>query len=629
MKLAISILLTFCLMASYAQDRSEDGVKSTNFPKMRKLVNADIPGAPVLGQPQYLEGTKNEIRVEKHGLIYPAFFDWNKDGKKDLLLGEFETGDTGSFIKVYLNEGSDKKPKYSGEYFYAKDVNGDTITNHQWCCIGIHPRIKDMDGDGYLDILSGQYNPGKISWWRGSEKGFQPRQFIDQEGYVDGKRYAQDRESWSPEAWAYWNYTSADFADFNGDGLLDLFVGGTDGFRVALNVGTKEKPKFGVRKYLHHVNGDVLHVELPDKKQVEEAAKQGRYTNLAGVGKGYMTPVDWDGDGVLDLLVTHEYYKKGHNPIEFYRGVETDKGLRFEQKKALFTEVNGEKAMPGCQPMITVVDYNNDGVNDIVMGISIPTINSYEVVPEVAWEWVKKLKIEMPGKDAGRTIKYSGGIEGTIKRIESDTTGFFKQYVLGILDDYKYLTMRHRGYSFVFYGKKNKKKAVAKKEAAAPAFQRKVIVNEQAKESNTKGPVKYTVVAPQRIKSGKEMDVAVQFNLRKGWYLYADHPANTAAGFIPTEISFDFSSELVEKIGTLTLPVAKPKGGFQVYKDAGITFAQKFKLKRLTREDYQAGKRYPNAVKVKVRIYFQTCNNDMCLPPEEHVEELDAVISMF
>lgn len=94
--------------------------------------------------------------------VYTAFFDWNKDSKKDLLLGEFETGKTGSNIKVYLNEGDDKKPHFTGEYFYATDSNGDTITNHQWCCIGIHPRIVDMNGDGHLDILSGQYYPGKI-----------------------------------------------------------------------------------------------------------------------------------------------------------------------------------------------------------------------------------------------------------------------------------------------------------------------------------------------------------------------------------------------------------------------------------------------------------------------------------
>jgi hypothetical protein len=611
-------------VTSYAQNREEDNIKTKNFPKMREIRNAEIPGAPVLSNPVLLKGSKNEIRVEKHGLIYPAFFDWNRDGKKDLLLGEFETGDTGSNIKVYINKGSDKKPKYTGEYFYATDINGDTITNHQWCCIGIHPRIVDMDGDGHLDILSGQYNPGKISWWRGSEKGFLPRVFIDQEGYVEGARLTHGDVPWDPKANSYWNYTSADFADFNGDGLLDLFVGGSDGFRVALNEGTKAKPKFGLRKYLHHVDGSILNVNQPSAKQIEEAKKYAEYPNMSGVGKGYMTPTDWDGDGVLDLLVTHEYYKKGHNPVEFYRGVETDKGLRFEAKKALFTEVNGKKAMPGCQPMITVVDYNNDGVKDIVMGISIPTINGYEAVPEIAWRWIKDMEIEMPGKDAGRNIKYAGGVEGVKKKLEKDTTGWERKYYLGNLDDYKYLTMRHRGYTFVYYGKKSNSNAIAQKVEAKPAFLRKPYKNELVKSSKTEGPVSFSVKSPERLEYGKEYLVDIDFKLKKGWYLYTENKANIESGFIPTVISVELTDG-VEKIGKLILPKETPKGGMVVYKGDKVCFTQKFKLNRPTREQYRDRNFKPlSEVDIKVKIKFQTCNNEMCLPPEEHVMDLKA-----
>jgi len=629
MKIVSTIFLLIAGISLFAQDRAEDTEKTTNFPEMRKMVVTDIPGAPILDQPQYLEGTKNEIRIEKHGLVYPAFFDWNNDGKKDLMLGEFETGDTGSFIKVYLNEGSDKKPKYSGEYFYATDVNGDTITNHQWCCIGIHPRLVDMDGDGHLDLLSGQYNPGLVSMWRGSKDGFQPREFIPQEGYVDNARLTHDDAPWNPKANSYWNYTSADFADFNGDGLLDLFVGGSDGFRVALNVGTKEKPAFGLRQYLHHVNGDILTVEKPSQKQIDEMRSQDMYPNMSGVGKGYMTPTDWDGDGVLDILVTHEYAKKGHNPIEFFRGVETDKGLRFEQKQPLFTEANGQKAMPGCQPMITVVDYNNDGIKDIVMGISIPTINGYEFAPEPAWQWVYDTKIEMPGKDAGRTIKWAGGVEGAIEKIEADKQGWTRRMYLGTFDDYKYLTMRHRGYVFVLLGEKNKTKAKAVMTTAQPAAENKLIPNEQSVASTLDGPVNYSITLPERVRYQKEMELVVDFKLRKGWYLYSENPANTAAGFIPTVVSIEFDGTNVETLGELQLPVEQPKGGMQVYKGDKVQFVQKFKVNYPSREDSQKeGFEWPKEISGKVKIKFQTCNKDMCLPPEEVVETIEAKIAM-
>jgi thiol-disulfide isomerase/thioredoxin len=155
----------------------DDLVHSTGMPVFPRITNTDIPGAPLLGEPMLITGTEREMRTEKHGLAYPAFYDWDHDGKVDLLMGEFETGQTGSDIKVYLNTGTNEQPRYTGKYFYATDVKGDTMTSYQWCCIGTHPRLVDLDQDGYIDILTGQYNPGQINWWRGTKDGFEPRQF--------------------------------------------------------------------------------------------------------------------------------------------------------------------------------------------------------------------------------------------------------------------------------------------------------------------------------------------------------------------------------------------------------------------------------------------------------------------
>ena len=604
--------------------------KPNDLIKMRLIQNTNIPGAPLLSQPELLTGTRQPIRIDKHGLLYPVFFDWNKDGKKDLMLGEFETGETGSNIKVYLNEGSEKTPSFTGDFFYATDVNGDTITNHQWCCIGIHPRIVDMNDDGYPDLLSGQYNPGLISMWKGSPEGFRPREFIPQEGYVKDKQLKYSCEPWNPEANSYWNYTSVDFADFNNDGLKDVFIGGTDGFRVALNVGTKEEPAFGLRKYLYHVNGDRLNIEKPSEEEIKVLKSRGQYPNMSGVHKGYITPIDWDNDGVLDLLVTHEYDTEGHNAIEFFRGVNTDKGLRFMQGKPLFTEKGGRKAMPGCQPMITVTDYNNDGIKDIIMGLSIPTVNSDEIALEIAWRWIEEMGIEMPGKDAGRNIKYAGGLDSAIKEIETDTSGFKRKYYMGNLEDYKYLTLRHRGYVFVFYGQKNKEKAIANKINAWEAVKNTIIKNEQSKTSKLDGPVNYSIIFPERINYKEEMELMVEFKLEDDWYLYSDNTSNIANGFIPTMINVDFDYNKVQKLGDIVKPEEQPKGGMFIYNGDKVGFIQKFKLNRPTREEYQNPDfEPPTEINVKVGIKFQSCNSTMCLPPQEVTESLEAIIHTF
>lgn len=568
-KLLISLgLLLF--QQAFAQDPAKDRIRTSDFPQMRPLVSAAIPGAPRLSQPQRIDGARQDIRTEKHGLVYPALFDWNRDGKKDLLLGEFETGQTGSFIKVYLNKGSNAKPAYTGEYFYATDINGDTITNHQWCCIGIHPRLVDLDGDGFPDIVSGQYHPGLISWWRGSAKGFLPRQFIDQ---VDNT--SRDKDHTAQE----WYYSSADFADFDGDGLMDLFVGGYTP-RVALNTGTKERPALGPRRDLLHVDGTPLTVSRQDKALPP-----------AGAGKFYLTPVDWDGDGVLDILATHEYSKPGHNPIEFFRGVRTTDGLRFERPVALVTAADGGKALPGCQPMIAVTDYNNDGIPDIVFGISIPTVNGFEAVPEIAWEWVHNMGIQMPGKDAGRQIEYAGGVENVIKRIESDPERN-KGFYLGRLDSYKYLTMRHRGYVFVMYGSKNSEKAVpVPAVTVAPR-------DEKAREEAEK-PVRYKIELPQQVVPGQEYTASVIFSFFRSWHGYSDDQGNKSMGLIPTQARFVFPEGVTT--GKLTAPAGPAYFGNRV------VFSQTF-----TCPKEMAGKELP----VTIHLQWQVCDDNMCLPPE-------------
>ncbi|QEC42136.1 FG-GAP repeat domain-containing protein [Pseudobacter ginsenosidimutans] len=468
MKNIFRILSLSMLPASLLAQSADDRIRSSGFPVIGKIINTNIPGAPVLDQPELLKGTEQEIRTEKHGLAYPAFFDWNKDGKMDLLLGEFETGKTGSDIKVYLNEGSNKKPKFSGKYFYAKDAKGDTMTSYQWCCIGTHPRFADLDNDGYMDMLSGQYNPGQINWWRGGKDGFQARQFVDQEGYTEGNLgFSGVSSELDPRSNNYWNYTSAGFADFNGDGLTDLFVGGFGEMKVALNVGTKEVPKFGLRKYLLGLDGLPVSVMRPSEEEIQKAKSQrGSYFTYSGVIKSFVTPVDWDVDGVLDLLVTHLYgERKTKDPVVFFRGVQTDKGLRFEEAKSLFTVPDVYKTFPGCQPNIAVTDYNDDGVKDLVIGLSLPALNGYEIDSLASWGYLKDFGLQAPGKDPGRMLEWEGGIEKLRKRIADNPS--MKNYFYGKFTEEKYLTLRHRGFVYVMLGKKNPVEAVAVKGVVA------------------------------------------------------------------------------------------------------------------------------------------------------------------
>ncbi|MGM9727203.1 MAG: FG-GAP-like repeat-containing protein [Prevotella sp.] len=581
--------------AQYPKDNpADDNFRTAGFPKLKSLKMTDIPGAPILGQPVRLDGSEMEIRTGKHGLCYPAVYDWNGDGVPDLLLGEFSTGDRENNVKVYINEGSKKKPKFTGKYFYALDTKGDTISSKQWCCIGMHPRMVDITGDGRLDMLSGEYCPGRVGLWRGTGNGFAPLQYVEQEGYRDKAYPSQDITS--PESLPYWNYTSANFADFNGDGLLDLFVGGTAGLRVALNVGTKDNPRFGLRQYLRFTDNSIITID--GKGEKEEGVQPHNI-------KTYMTPVDWDQDGVLDLLVTYEYSENGSFPVLFYRGVNTNLGLRFERPVPLFTAEDGTKALPGCQPMITVADLNGDGVNDIVMGISIPTVATVDdplsskrtVAEEIAWQWTSSLGIQMPGKDAGEYYMYLT-FEQMLERMKNGKQGE-KEYYLGKLDDMKYLTMRHRGYVLVFYGKKNSRKAVP---TPALTLEQQSTPTAKFADSSAEEPLTYRVECKG---SSYSWDLKIYLKFKEGWHGFVDCPATEQQGMIPTKVEVETPDGIV-----LLGPMSKPYVG-----DATMYFGELRFMQSLYAQKKDAEK------KVKIKVSYQSCDDSMCLPPVEHVIE--------
>jgi hypothetical protein len=77
----------------------------------------------------------------------PVAVDWNRDSKKDLLIGE-----TYGNIFYFENRGTDADPVFSGSILL--NAGGSAID------VGYYPRFDavDWDNDGVLDILCGYYD---------------------------------------------------------------------------------------------------------------------------------------------------------------------------------------------------------------------------------------------------------------------------------------------------------------------------------------------------------------------------------------------------------------------------------------------------------------------------------------
>lgn len=70
--------------------------------------------APDLESGVYILDGSLPLEVDRHSS--PSVVDWNNDGAKDLVIGQFGYG----YIQLYLNQGTDLNPVFNGgSYIYS------------------------------------------------------------------------------------------------------------------------------------------------------------------------------------------------------------------------------------------------------------------------------------------------------------------------------------------------------------------------------------------------------------------------------------------------------------------------------------------------------------------------------
>jgi len=283
-------------------------------------------------------------------LATPCVCDWDGDGDQDII-----SGNTAGFIEFFENLGGGATPRWAGPVrIKAGDKVFRTMAGHNLSIQGPAeakwgysvPYVADWDMDGKPDILLNDII-GKILWLHNTGTREHP---VLQEA----RPVQVDWPGTPPKpAWNWWNPAPNELVvqwrtrpivkDLNGDGLNDLIVIDHEGYLSYFE--RKKKDGKLILKPGQHIffneKGKLL--QLNEKK----AGHSGRRK---------IDLVDWDGDGDLDLLI---------NTVNagLYRNIGGNGKFVFKYEGDLSKAVLG-----GHSTCPTTVDWNGDGIPDLLIG---------------------------------------------------------------------------------------------------------------------------------------------------------------------------------------------------------------------------------------------------------------------
>lgn len=240
------------------------------------IPNAGTMQTPDFRQPPDLARatipTMKDANKRWGNVFAPATWDWDKDGKEDLLLGE------GSYsannIHFLKNMGTGPRPVF--------DENNRSVIAFGDGNEQLTPTVVDYNGDGQPDLLVAERS-GKIAVHLNkgvAPKLNEPLPELPFASFVAGPSGPL----------SFGGISTVATGDFNGDGLFDIVVGKTNGrIALVLNTGTKTEPKFGAPVELKGDAGSPP-MAVPSGWDVDYGLKRGNFYGYVSVVNGTEDP---------------------------------------------------------------------------------------------------------------------------------------------------------------------------------------------------------------------------------------------------------------------------------------------------------------------------------------------------
>ena len=298
---------------------------SENFESIMMFLNAGEDNSPLF---QYTQNDFLQNNTLDFGSgAYPAIIDYNNDGLKDLIIGNygyFSNSNPSSQIALLINIGSETEPNFE---VVDRDFSGlgtiplDTILNQS--VKGIFPTVADLDNDGDIDLIIGDSN-GKLHFFKNIAESDQEIEFELQNVNFFNIDIGQ--------------HATPFLFDMNGDNLFDLIIGQLDGtISYAENSGSIYEPIF-----------DTI---VEDFGGISVNNDESLY--------GFSTPYIYEEENEINILIGSE-----SGQIYHYRSINNDLSLNFE----LLSD-NFQGLAQGKNTALVYEDFTNDGKRDLFLGM--------------------------------------------------------------------------------------------------------------------------------------------------------------------------------------------------------------------------------------------------------------------
>ena len=418
----------------------------------------------------------------------------------------------------------------------------------------------DYDNDGDLDVLSGSYT-GEIYLFERDEDGnlAQGRFLVAS----DGKPLVTGT-SVTPEA-----------VDVDADGDLDLVIGTrTSGAYVVENSGTRSAPSWA-----------------PKPRRLKTA----KGTRIKGSNAHH---ADWDGDGLLDLILGSEssgvvWHKNiGSKKVAAYAESQTLVGRSAKPSGNLKA---GETPQgPGYRTKVHVTDWNGDGRVDLLVGdaqfasYQLPPLTEEQLAEKAAFQPVhdaakeKYWKVVEERNDCVRARKpIPEELQARYKAANDAFAPFRKKM-------YSFTRRRSKCHGWVWlYLRGSEADAVGRAGAA----------------SSREGPVALEVTAsPVKGKEGQYL-LAATVTVDPGWHVYAAVPSDSPYPATTPRVELPAGASLLSDWTTTTPSVPSPDSPDTTWFEGRVVFSCKVNCgQRLTKP-------------LAVTVAMQACDASTCMPP--------------